>query len=131
MMETGIAPDNLLHPVQNSECILSGLANREENLKILSTNKGRNKKAGGPADVGGSLALAGIDLEVAQALVDADNLPLVYLLPWAYEQLPSRLCQRRSVFEDYEINLWQGSKLSSMSFVCLKLFSTATKTQTD
>lgn len=44
-----------------------------------------------PADVGGCLALAGIDGEVARALVDADDLALVDVLPRLDEQPAARL----------------------------------------
>ena len=44
-----------------------------------------------PADVGGGLALAGVDLKVAIALVDADDLALVDFLPRRDEELATIL----------------------------------------
>ena len=44
-----------------------------------------------PADVGGRLALAGIDGEVTRPLVDANDLALVDVLPRLDEQPATRL----------------------------------------
>jgi hypothetical protein len=49
------------------------------------------RTAGAPADVGGCLALAGIDRKVARTLVDANDLALVDVLPRLDEQSAARL----------------------------------------
>ena len=70
-----------------------------------------------PANVGSSLALAGVDLKIAIALVNANDLALIDLLPRRDEELATildalqRICSRLAGLKSY-----QGPILTRVDF---------------